>query len=373
MKICVIAGYAPSLLNFRGPLLRAMVECGHEVAALAPSEDVDGVAQGLAELGVSFRPVRLSRRGMNPLKDYATILDLRAALETEQAELVFSYTIKPVIYGSMAAGRAGLKRIYSLVTGQGRVFQKQGWTGLFLGGLVKGLYRGALQYNNCVFFQNPDDERVFRETRMLAPDARTVVTYGTGVDLDHFAETPLPDGPPVFLCVARLLREKGLAELAEAARLVRREHPEAEFRLLGPFEAGPGGVSRAEVEAWEREGGLRHLGVTGDVRPHLAEASVAVLPSYYGEGLPRSLQEAAAMGRAVVTTDHPGCREAVRDGQNGLLVPVRDAAALSEALKAFILDPEKARRMGRASRVLAEERFDVRKINAALLREMELC
>ncbi|MGE4292204.1 MAG: glycosyltransferase family 4 protein [Desulfovibrio sp.] len=374
MKVCVIAGYAPSLVNFRGPLLRAMRACGHEVCALAPGgPEAAGVGETLRSWGVGFRPVRLSRRGLNPVTDLRAVADIRTALEEERAELVLSYTIKPVIFGSFAARRAGVEHIYSLITGLGRAFEGVGLAAWVLSGLVRGLYRGALGFNARVFFQNRDDENYFRENGMLAEDTPSAVTFGTGVDLEQFPRQALPLGPPLFLCMARLLREKGVAEFAEAARAVRREHPEARFRLLGPLERGAGALSEAEVRGWVREGLLEYPGEVRDVRPHLAEASVVVLPSYYGEGLPRSLQEAAATGRAVVTTDHPGCRDAVIPGKSGLLVPVRNVSALSEALKRFILEPKLAARMGLAARGLAEERFDVRRINDILLRGMGLC
>jgi glycosyltransferase involved in cell wall biosynthesis len=374
MKICIIAGYAPSLVNFRGPLLRAMRAKGHDVCALAPGgAEAEGVAGTLASWGVGFRTVRLSRRGLNPYADLRAVLDLRAALVEERADLVLSYTIKPVIFGSFAAQRAGVRRIYSMVTGLGRAFEGVGAAAWVLSAVVRGLYSGALRFNERVFFQNRDDERYFRENGMLSPDTPSAVTFGTGVDLERFPRTALPDGPPLFLCMARLLRDKGVAEFAAAARAVRREFPQARFRLLGGLERGPGAVGEAEVRSWVAEGVLEYPGEVADVRPHLAEASVVVLPSYYGEGLPRSLQEAASMGRAVVTTDHPGCRDAVIHGQSGLLVPVRDVSALSGALKRFILEPDLPARMGAAARSLAEERFDVRRINEILLEGMGLC
>jgi glycosyltransferase involved in cell wall biosynthesis len=206
----------------------------------------------------------------------------------------------------------------------------------------------------------------------LRADLPVVQVGGSGVDLARFASAPLPPGPPTFLLIARLLRDKGVVEYVEAARRVRKRRPDARFQLLGPLDPNPAAISRAELEAWVAEGAIEYLGETRDVRPYLAKATVYVLPSYYREGLPRSIVEAMAMGRPIITTDAPGCRETTVDGQNGYLVPSRDSAALAAAAMRFADDPALAHAMGRRSRQIAEARFDVNRINAALLAAMRL-
>ncbi|MBU1249212.1 MAG: glycosyltransferase family 4 protein [Proteobacteria bacterium] len=372
MKIVVIAGYAPSLINFRGPLLASMRVFGHEVITLAPPDDPTVRGQ-LAELGVGFKTIRLSRRGVNPLRDFITMQDIRARLAEIKPDLVLSYTIKPVIYGSLAARLEGVKLAYSMVTGLGSSFEGKGWIGRLIFGMVEGLYRIGLKRNRCVFFQNTDDEAFFRKLQLIGPQTRSVITAGSGVDLNHYAQAPLPEGPPTFLLIARLLKAKGIAEFAEAARLVKAEPSEARFHLVGPLEEGSGGGDERDLSRWRSEKLVDWFGLAEDVRPRLAEASVFVLPSYYGEGLPRTALEAAATGRAVITTDHPGCREAVVHGETGLLVPVRDPQALAEAMKRFINEPGLVESMGRAGRALAEQRFDVNKVNRMILEAMELC
>ncbi len=376
MKIVVIAGYGPSLINFRGPLLASMRVFGHEVTALAPPDDSDVSAQ-LAKLGVGYRPIRLTRRGLNPMRDLATLRDIRRELKALRPDVVLSYTIKPVIYGSLAARLEGVKNIYSMITGLGAPFFGRGLVGRLVSGLVEGLYRAGMSKNRCVFFQNFDDEAFFQKRRLLGSNTRTIVTAGSGVDLAHFAlapvPAPVPDGVPTFLLVARLLKAKGVAEFAEAARLVKLEHPEARFHLVGPLHEGAAGVDERDLARWREQGIVEWFGPVRDVRPRLAQASVFVLPSYYGEGLPRTIIEAASMGRAAITTDHPGCREAVIEGKTGFLVPVRDAVALSAAMKRFIVEPELAQVMGRAGRKLAEDRFDVNKVNKIILEAMQLC
>lgn len=380
MNIVVIAGYGPSLVNFRGPLLREMVAHGHAVTALAPQDDPD-IRQQLAGLGVGFQPIRLSRRGLNPLRDLATLQSIRNALRSTGPDMVLSYTIKPVIYGSLAARLERVASVNSMVTGLGSAFFRSGVSGRAVKGLVQGLYRAALRHNRLVIFQNPDDEAFFRSKGLVPPSVRTLVTPGSGVDLARFAPVPLPatktdatpDTPPTFLLIARLLRAKGICEFAEAARLVRQKYPQARFHLVGPLEPGEGTITERELAAWRQEGLIEWFGLQEDVRPRLAGCTVFVLPSYYGEGLPRTLLEAAATGRAAITTDHPGCREAVINGETGLLVPVRNARALASAMKRFIVEPGLARTMGGAALRLAQTRFDAALVNRQILEALHLC
>ncbi|MBN2141649.1 MAG: glycosyltransferase family 4 protein [Desulfovibrionaceae bacterium] len=372
MNVAVVAGYSPSLINFRGHLLRTMTSAGHRVAALAPADD-PSTAEALQAMGVEFLPLGLRRQGLNPFLDLASLAELYSMFKKIKPDKILSYTIKPVIYGSLAARLAGAGEAYSLVTGLGYAFGGRGpWRGL-LAGAVKALYRLALKKNRAVFFQNPEDRDFFARAGLLGPDQRTAVLPGSGVDLSHFSASPLPAGPMVFVCVARLLREKGLAEFARAAEMLRPRHPGAEFVLVGPREKGPGAVTDRELALWQDKGGLKYLGPVTDVRPHLASATVFVLPSYYREGAPRSIMEAMAAGRAVITSDAPGCRQMVAEGRTGLLVPPRDPEALARAMERFILEPGLAADMGRAGRVLAEERFDVRLVTERLMREMGLC
>ena len=386
--VAVVAGHAPSLVRFRGRLLADMVQAGHRVTALAPPAEFDpdtgerdeSFEQALADLGAAFEPIALSRRGLNPLSEMGAQNALTKRFLGLKPDLVFSYTIKPVIWGSLAAKKAGVPRIFSLVSGLGRGFaaqtrkQSSFWTGLrdnVLQGIVTGLYRRAVACNDLVFFQNPDDERLFRTKGILGATPSLVVN-GSGVDLDEFPAVPPAPPPPVFLCLARLLTDKGILEYAEAARRLRRVFPQVRCLLAGPRETGPGSLDPAEAERWKSEPGLEYLGNQADVRPLLAQCAAYVLPSYYGEGLPRSSLEALATARPVITTDHPGCREAVQDGVTGLLVPPRDADALEQAMARFIQEPELSAAMGRAARKSAEERFDVAKVNAAMLQAMGL-
>jgi len=230
------------------------------------------------------------------------------------------------------------------------------------------LYRRAMRDATSVFFQNNDDHAEFAHRGLLPPELEVRMSAGSGVDLEAFAESPrpAPAQPPVFLMVARLLGDKGVREFAEAARIVREHRSDCRFRLAGWIDANPAAIAREELDAWIREGVLEYAGRLDDVRPELAACSVFVLPSYR-EGTPKSTLEALATGRAVITTDAPGCRETVERGVNGVLVPPRDAKALAEACLRFAPDAALRQRMGAASRALAERRFDARIVNAAII------
>ena len=362
-RIVVIAGYAPSLINFRGPLLRALRAQGHQVIALAPGEHPE-VAATLASWGVHYGPISLERTGLSLRRDGRDLVALRARLAALKPDLVLAYTIKPVVYGLIAARAAGVKRRYALITGLGYSFQGAGLRRRLLSALTAGLYRAALHGARRVIFQNPDDRALF-VGRGLVTAAQTALVNGSGVDLKQFAPVPLPDAP-VFLLIARLLRDKGIGEYIGAARQVRARHPQARFLLVGPLDPSPDSYTQADLDAWQAEGVIEYLGELRDVRPALAACRIYVLPSYR-EGTPRTVLEAMALGRPVITTDAPGCRETVSDGVNGFLVPVGDAGALAARMDTLIGDPALAARMGEAGLRLAREKYDVELVNRSML------
>ncbi|MDD3651795.1 glycosyltransferase family 4 protein, partial [Immundisolibacter sp.] len=367
-RLALISSQAFSIGNFRGPLVRELVQAGVEVFALAPDYD-DRQRDIVRALGAQPVDISLDRTGMNPLRDGMDMLRLAAVLRRLRVDVSFAYFAKPVIYGTLAAWLARVPRRVAMIEGLGYVFTASGdrlpWRRRQLRGAVGRLYRAALAKAAQVIFLNSDDVDEF-VSRGLVARQKAFRLGGIGVDLAEWPPAPPVLGPVTFVLAARLLREKGIAEYAEAARRVKARHPEARFVLLGGLDPNPGGLTRAEVEAWVAQGVLEWAGHV-DVKPWLARASVYVLPSYYREGLPRSTQEAMAMGRPVITTDAPGCRETVIDGENGFLVPVRDVDALAERMSRFIEQPALIETMGRRSRQLAEERFDVRRINAQLL------
>ncbi len=369
----MISNQAGSLVNFRGPLIQAMVACGHEVLALAPDYD-PRTRLAVKALGAEPVDYHLSRTGLNPFRDARDFVFLVRLLRRLSPDVTFAYSIKPVIYGTLAGWLAHVPKRLAMIEGLGYAFTdpgvKQSCGRKVLRSVVRLLYRLSLSKATRVFFLNPDDLGEFVSSGLVR--ARKSFLLGPiGLDLREFTPAPPVKEPLTFLFVGRLLREKGVAEFAEAARRVKGRHPLTRFILLGGLDTNPGAIPRSVVEAWVKEGLLEWPGQVPDVRPWLAQTSVFVLPSYR-EGLPRSTQEAMAMARPVITTDAPGCRETVIPGVNGFLVPVRDVDALVGAMEQFIRHPELVETMGRESRRLAKERFDVHKINTILLREMGL-
>lgn len=371
MKVVVVSNMAESLVNFRGPLIRELRDAGHEVLAVAP-EATDPAVDVLADRGVGYASIPMARTSVAPLDDLTYARRLYGLFRRERPDVVFAYTIKPSVYATVAARLAGVPTRVAMVNGLGYAFGSTGLRQRVVGLAASLLYRMAGAAATAVVFQNPDDRDEFTR-RGLVPERKTRVVAGSGIDLARFEAQPLPEGPPTFLLIARLIRDKGVVDFVDAARIVRARHPEARFHLLGPLDPGaPGAIDPATLDAWAAEGVVTYLGTTRDVRPHLAAATAFVLPSYYREGTPRTALEALATGRAVVTTDLPGCRETVVDGENGDLVPARDPQALAAALERYLVEPDRARRFGAASRALAESKFDVHRVNAHMRDAMGL-
>jgi glycosyltransferase involved in cell wall biosynthesis len=349
--IAISANASWNLVNFRRPLIMDLVKNGERVVILAPEDEHSA---RFAELGAEFVPITIDRQGSSPLNDLILLGRYRSALRRIGADLFLGYTIKPNIYGSLAAASLGLPAINN-ISGLGTAFIKQG----LLTRLVTHLYRVALRRSATVFFQNRDDLNLFVEKSMVRPE-QTRLLPGSGIDLERFAPQAKPeDGIFRFLLLGRLLWDKGVAEYVEAARRVRSRYPDTIFRMLG-FVDVPNrtAVARSEIDNWVAEGLIEYIPACDDVRPHIAAADSIVLPSYR-EGLPRALLEGGAMAKPLIATDAPGCRDVVEDGANGYLCAVRDAQSLADAMCRMIaLDPERRRAMGQQARRLVEERFD---------------
>lgn len=363
-KVLLLGSYAPSLINFRGPLIAAMAGRGHEVFAAAPDIDAD-VAAKLVALGATPVPVVLGRTSLNPLSMWRSGRQLRALVQRIAPDVMIAYTIKPVVLGAAAARAAHVPCFAAMITGMGYAF---------LGGLhpkrlairlvAMLMYRRALAASTLVIFQNEDDRSDFRRLRLLPADKPSLVVNGSGVDLDRFEPQPVP-AETSFLMIARYLRDKGIREYGAAAARLKAEFPKVRIRLAGWLDESPDSISRAELDSIVA-GGVEDLGRLADVRPAIAGSSVYVLPSYR-EGTPRTVLEAMAIGRAAITTDAPGCRGTVVDGENGFLVPPGDPDSLYRAMRRFVEEPALARTMGEASLKLVREKFDVNAVNAAIL------
>lgn len=371
MRILVVASTAESLINFRGPLLKAFQSKGAEVHVAAPNlNNYSKTRLQLESSGLQVHDIPLQRTGINPIQDIGVLWSLWRLMRALKPEVVLSYTIKPVIYGTLAAWLAGVPRRFALITGLGYAF-----TGLAVGlravikRVAQNLYKFSLSKAQKVFFQNPDDEALFAQMGLLNRRVQTIILNGSGVDLEYYNFVLLPEGPVDFLLIARLLGDKGLREYVQAARKVREKYPHVRFILAGQIDANPDSIKQSELDGWLTEGVVGYVGYLSDVRPAIKACGVFVLPSYR-EGTPRSVLEAMATGRAVITTDAPGCRETVVNGDNGFLVPVRDVESLTMAMLRFVESPELAVKMGQSSRRIAEEKYDVHKVNEVMLREM---
>jgi glycosyltransferase involved in cell wall biosynthesis len=342
-RVVLAANSSWNIVNFRDGLIRALKAEGYDPLVIAPREA--STEQRIAELGVEWRQVPVDRSGMNPLADLRLIARYRRLLKRTRPAAFLGFTIKPNIYGAIAARSLGIPVIAN-ISGLGTVFIKRGP----LLALVTRLYRFALSRAAVVFFQNPEDLELFLERGIVgARQGRQIP--GSGVNTERFVGVPLPEGPPVFLLVARLLGDKGIREFVAAARSLHAELPGARFQLLGPLDEGNRtAIARSELDRWVKDGDVEYLGETHDVRPFVAAATALVLPSYR-EGLPRTLLEAGAMGRPLIATDVPGCRQVVEEGVNGLLCRARDAGSLASAMRLLArLDSARIRAMGAESR-----------------------
>lgn len=377
MKFLIIASYPASILKFRGALISAIQGAGFEVHIAAPDfSEYPDEYQALTDLGYRVYNIAMQRTGTNPKKDIKTIIELYRLMTKIKPDYVLGYTIKPVIYGSLAAKLARVPHIFALITGLGYAFsgaEEVGYKKSNLQKVMHQLYAAALMTTDKVFFQNPDDQALFKKMGILKPSTPSTVVNGSGVNISEYSVAPLPmeNGTPVprFLLIARLLGAKGVREYAQAAAIIKSRYPSVQFDLVGWVDDNPDAIEQRELDAWIDDGLVNFLGKLTDVKPAIADSSVYVLPSYR-EGTPRTVLEAMAMGRGVITTNAPGCRETVINGHNGYLVPVKDADALAEAMQKFIDEPELIAKMGRAARQMAMDKFDVNAVNQMMLTEM---
>ncbi|WP_204355351.1 glycosyltransferase family 4 protein [Roseovarius amoyensis] len=368
--VLLIGSSSAALLGFRGPLIQDIRAAGHRISVSAPGF-LPKERRSLEALGAEVHNIALSRTGLNPLADLTYAYALLRLMHRIRPDRVLTYTIKPNVWGAWAAAHAGIPS-YAMVTGLGYMFTEAGPPSAkkrIVRAAASLLYARATARNCRVIFQNPDDRDDFIRFGCLQDAGKAMLINGSGIDMAHYARVPLPEKPS-FLMVARLLNSKGVREYAEAAIALRRRHPDVHFRVVGYFDEGHDTVPRADMEAWVAAG-LDYPGPMSDIRPAMANASVYVLPSYR-EGTPRSVLEAMAMGRPVITTDTPGCRETVRDGENGFLVPARDAGALVDAMERFILDPALIEPMGLASWCLARDRYEVGAVNREIMQIIDL-
>jgi glycosyltransferase involved in cell wall biosynthesis len=367
--ICVFGAFPPSLTHFRGDLLRALRRRGRACAIAGENDTL--VRKQLADWSVDFQVIPVHRTGINPIFDLLTFLKLCLFLGLRRPQSILAYTAKPVIYGMLAAHIAGVPRRVAMITGLGYAFSSSSRSRLFVRTLLCLLYRISLRSSHLTLFQNRDDMAEFIRLNIV-PATKARLVAGSGINLQQFSQRPLPSGPTTFLLVSRLIFDKGIAEYVQAARLVRQTHPQARFRLVGPLDSNPTAVSEQQLLEWVAEGVLEWPRGWQDARAEMAACHVYVLPTLYREGVPRTILEAMAIGRAVITSDAPGCRDTVVEGVNGFLVPLRDAGRLADAMRMLVENPEMVYRMGIESRRFAEEKYNVHRVNAHVMMALGL-
>ncbi|WP_414450224.1 glycosyltransferase family 4 protein [Burkholderia sp. 22PA0099] len=352
LRIVLVCNTAWAIHTYRHGLIRMLVASGAEVTVLAPR---DRTVEPLEQMGCRYIELPVASKGTDPVEDLRMLAAMRRHYRAIRPHLVFHYTIKPNIYGSIAAWLARTPSV-AVTTGLGYVFIRESRAA----SVAKLLYRFAFRFPREVWFLNRDDLATFESQRLLAHPARARLLHGEGVDIAQFAPAPLPERDTyTFVLIGRLLWDKGVREYVDAARALKPRYPHARFALLGPVGVdNPSAVSRTYLDEWVRDGAIEYLGEAHDVRPHIEAADCVVLPSYR-EGVPRTLMEASAMCRPIVATDVPGCRDVVADGETGLLCTARDSASLAEKMAAMLDLPAEARRaMGERGREKVLKEFD---------------
>lgn len=367
MKFLMISPKNRTAYNFRGDLVREIVDRGYEVIITGPDMiDVDRII----ELGARFVQIPMKKTGTNVISDLKYCWRLYRLIKQEKPDISLGYTVKPVVYGSIAAHFAGVRNVNSMVTGAGYTFTAKTIKAKLLGMVVRFLYCIGLHFADQVIFQNPDDLNEFCK-RKLVSEKKCFVVHGSGVNLEHFRPMPLPEHPAFFM-LSRLLKSKGVQEYLKAAKIIKRRYPQVKFYLLGKYESDmQDAVPRDSIEKYIKEGIISRFDESDDVRPYYEMCSVYILPSYR-EGIPRTVLEAMAMGRPIITTDAPGCRETVIDGRTGYIVPVKDSKSVARKMEIFINNPQSIGIMGKRSREYVEEKFDVVKVNEEMVKIMKL-
>ncbi len=346
-------------MSHRLPLAIAAKNAGFTVHI---ATGLGAACKEIAKLGFEHHLLPISRSGRNPFAELRTLWGLYRLMRTIRPDLVHLVTIKPVLYGGLVARLSGVPAMVAAISGLGTVFVDRDQTRSLMRRSVEWLYRLALGHPNAkVVFQNPDDRAALTDIAALSKD-KTVLIRGAGILLAAYPMRPEPEGVPVVTFAARLLEDKGVMEFVEAARLLKRRGVTAQFLLAGSLDSGNlTSVSEDVLSQWSEEGVVKVLGQQSDIPNLFANSNIVVLPSYR-EGLPKALIEAAACGRAVVTTDVPGCRDAIEPDSTGLLVPVRDASALADAIQSLIDDSDRRKQMGASGRALAEREFTIEKV-----------
>lgn len=375
MKALLNSGRVSPFFTARYKLLRNIKEAGYDITVTGYQDDDKGNREAF---GADYIHIPMARAGMNPICDLKVMNAYYKAIKEGNYDIVHSYTAKPNIYGSIAAKRAGVKKIFPTVNGLGYAFTDDTTNSLksrIVRRVVSYLYKKAFSCATKVFFQNTDDAEEMVQRGLIAKD-KCVVISGSGIDLEAFPYSDVSVSPMKFMIATRLLVTKGVRTFFEAARIVKRQHPEAIFQIAGSIDPNPDGIKQEELDSYINDGTIEFLGYVNDMPRALSECTVFVLPSYYREGIPHAILEAMSIGRPIISTRSPGCKETVRGlddkgkGFNGFLIDTKNSQQLADAMCWMIDHPGEVKRMGLESRKYAEDRFDVEKVNRAMMETM---
>lgn len=367
MRALLLSSHTPSLFWFRVDMMKEMKAEGYEVYAAGQMPETEW-AERFNELGVTYRQIKVSRNGLNPMGDLATLKDIKRLLKEIRPDKIFVFQAKTVAYGCMAAASLGITEVYTLIAGLGSVYLGHGLKNRVVKFVMSALYKQAFRKSKKVFFQNNDDKQTMLDEGLLKED-KIVMIHGSGVNVEKFTPAELPD-VPTFLYIGRLIRDKGVGEYLEACKIIKAEYGDkVRCLLVGPYDSNPSALKPEELQPLVDSGIIEYFGEQRDVRPYISQCSIYVLPSYH-EGTPKTVLESMAMGRAIITTDAPGCKETVVDGVNGYLTEVKNEANVAEKMRQLIEHPETVAAMGKKSREMACDIFDVKKVNDTILRTM---
>ena len=366
-SIAVLSSHTPSLFWFRMDMMHSFLALGYKVYALG-NEEENKWLELFAEQGIKYIQIDVERNGVNPLHDIKALASIRKKLVMIKPDKIFTFQAKTIIYGAFAAKTVGINEIYPLIAGMGSVFLNNDFKTKLIRQIMVAEYRLALAECPAVFFQNNDDVKIFKENHIIDKQ-KVVMLHGSGVNTDRFAVQPLPERV-AFLCISRLIKDKGVYEYLEACGRIKGKYPDVRCMLVGPYDSNPSALKPEELEPFINKG-IEYFGEQEDVRPYLEKCSVFVLPSYR-EGTPKTVLEAMSSGRAIITTNAPGCKETVKDGKNGILVNVKDVDGLFKTMEYFVKNQESIEIMGHEGRRMAETIFNVRLVNQTICEAMEL-
>lgn len=368
MKILVLSSNTNSLIQFRVDMMKSFQSRGYTVVAAGDAPE-EKWSDYFSAMGIRYRQIFVQRNGMNPKNDLKTLSSIKKLLQEERPDKIFAYQAKSIVYGGAAAKQLRIKEFYPLIAGVGSIFVSKGIKIKIVRAILSLQYRHAMNKAPIVFFQNNDDVELFLKKKIVKR-SQVCVINGSGVNLDIFTPMPLPERT-AFLSVSRLIKDKGVREYLSAARIVKERYPHTRFMLVGPFDSNPSAIKPEELKPYIDDNVIEYFGEQRDVRPYLGQCSVFVLPSYR-EGVPKTVLEAMASQRAIITTDAPGCRDTVIDGENGYLVPVGDAVALADKMIELLNSPDEIAVMAKKGRRIAEEKYDVNKINKNICDAMKM-